>query len=49
MTASKCAHTHGDTEEQLAYLRAPGSQPRLGRGPRGVRDTGLKEPRFEGD
>lgn len=39
----------GDTEEQLAYLRAPGSQPRLGRGPRGVRDTGLKEPRFEGD
>lgn len=37
------------TEEQLAHLRASGSQPRLGRGPEGVRDTGLQEPRFEGE
>lgn len=37
------------TEGQLAHLRASGSQPRLGIGPEGVRNTGLKEPRFEGD
>ena len=34
----------GDTEEQLAYLGASGSQPRLGRGPRGVRTWASRSP-----